>query len=488
MMEYFNYYKSKYHIDHADKSSAPVLTDEDEAFLQRIASEGTPPPLPSRPRPQSLPEAGSTSGNDAQIVLMHGAQDIPLPDVPDTPDEISREIGFEGEDSGKGKGKETEKETPKEKDHDGKGRKVWSFLRRDSRDAKRKHQAAAGADLHSVAEGLKAADAVPNEDGVVSDPEAKKEEEEMTVVLEQLNLAAVNNRVFSISKESQELLRKFTLVLKDLLNGVPTAYSDLEFLLAHSDKHLQKAYSSLPSFLQKLIESLPSKLTGSLGPEILAAAAEKQGIKSEYLTKSAGLAEKMGVKVRVPNLKDLVTKPGAVATLLRSIMNFLKLRFPAFAGMNVLWSLALFVLLFVFWYCHKRGREVRLEKERLLTEAEMAALDHQIRNEPPADYHPSSSAHSDPAVPTASRSDVPMTTAPEGASMEEVHAGMLESQAVRAAEASESGGMLPGSTHVDGTVEGRGYAPGGSLAKDEERREREAREKEGSEPAPAPTS
>jgi len=50
----------------------------------------------------------------------------------------------------------------------------------------------------------------------------------------------------------------------------------------------------------------------------------------------------MGVKVRVPNLKDLVTKPGAVATLLRSIMNFLKLRFPAFAGMNVLWSLALF--------------------------------------------------------------------------------------------------------------------------------------------------
>lgn len=57
---------------------------------------------------------------------------------------------------------------------------------------------------------------------------------------------------------------------------------------------------------------------------------------------ATGIAQKMGVKVRVPNLKDLVTKPGAVAGLLRSIMNFLKLRFPAFAGMNVLWSLALF--------------------------------------------------------------------------------------------------------------------------------------------------
>ena len=29
----------------------------------------------------------------------------------------------------------------------------------------------------------------------------------------------------------------------------------------------------------------------------------------------------------------------------------------------------------MFWYCHKRGREVRLEKERLFTESEFAALD-----------------------------------------------------------------------------------------------------------------
>lgn len=75
---------------------------------------------------------------------------------------------------------------------------------------------------------------------------------------------------------------------------------------------------------------------------MLAAAAEKQGLKSKYMSQGAGIAEKMGMKVKVPSLKDLVTKPGAIAGMLRAIMNFLKLRFPAFLGMNVLWSLALF--------------------------------------------------------------------------------------------------------------------------------------------------
>ena len=87
-----------------------------------------------------------------------------------------------------------------------------------------------------VAEGLKAADAQPNEDGLVDDKEAKKEEEDMTIALERLNLAAVNNRVFSVSAETQELLEKFNLIFKDLVNGVPTAYDDLEQLLTNSDR------------------------------------------------------------------------------------------------------------------------------------------------------------------------------------------------------------------------------------------------------------
>ena len=190
MMEYFKHKKTNKHVDTIEKPETPVLTEEDEAFLQRIASEGPPPPLPERP--QGLAEAGSTRGNDAQVALMNGAQNIPLPDVPDTPE--GEVPPLEKEDTGKGKQKTS-----------GSKRRMWSFIRRDSRD---RHRASTAADLHNVAEGMKAADAHPNEEHVVSDQEAKKEEDEMTSVLEQLNLAAVNNRVFSISKESQELLRK----------------------------------------------------------------------------------------------------------------------------------------------------------------------------------------------------------------------------------------------------------------------------------------
>lgn len=137
-------------------------------------------------------EAGDTIGNNAQLAIIDDAQDTPFLGEVDTskarsaaaePDEIV---------SGHEKAKSTRKSR-------------WSWLRRDSRDSKRKTTAT---DLMSAAEGLKSPDAPPNEDGTVSDPEAIKEEEEMTSVLEQLNLAAVNNRVFSVSKESQELLHK----------------------------------------------------------------------------------------------------------------------------------------------------------------------------------------------------------------------------------------------------------------------------------------
>jgi len=80
------------------------------------------------------------------------------------------------------------------------------------------------------------------------------------------------------------------------------------------------------------------------------------------------------------------------------------------------------VLLFVFWYCHKRGREVRLEKDRLLTEKEIAALEFQIATDGPA----------------------PTTFAPPDASMEEVEAGM----------------------HPEPERTAEGYAAGGSLAKE----------------------
>ena len=163
----------------------------------------------------------------------------------------------------------------------------------------------------------------------------------MTDILEKLNLAADNNRVFSVSDETQELLRKFKLIFKDLINGVPTAYHDLEMLLTNGNRQLQDTYTKLPSFLQKLIEKLPEKWTESLAPEMLAVASERatqNGINIEHVGKAAAAAEKIGI----PSLKELVSKPAAILGMLRSIMTFLRARFPAAMGMNILWSLALF--------------------------------------------------------------------------------------------------------------------------------------------------
>lgn len=395
-MEYINYIKAKAHVSRAHKSETPVLSEEDEAFLNHITSDENPPPLPARPHITDLPVAGDTRGNDAQVALLDGAQNIALPA---TPDETSEEQTWPPEASSK--------QSPSK-------RSTWSWLRRDSRS----RQATADG-LQDIADKMKGPDAIPNEDDIVDDKEAKKEEEDMMIVLERLNLAAVNNRVFSISDETQELLRKFNQIFKDLINGVPTAYGDLESLLTNGDKQLQKTYNSLPSFLQKLIEQLPSTFTKGLAPTMMAAAAEraeKSGINMQTAGKAAGVAKKMGFKT--PALKDLVGKPGAIAGMIRSIMAFLRARFPAFMGMNVLWSLALFILLFVFWYCHKRGREERLEKERELTENEVKELDEAYQN--------------------MSTNELPTTTAATGASMAEVQAGMREIETIKQEKTEEN--------------------------------------------------
>lgn len=216
MMSYFGHKKGKEPAvkveDQPDDVEGPVLSEEDEAFLHRIATEGTPPPLPERPRPQDLPTAGESEGNNAQLVLLKDAQDVPLPNAPDTPaEEIASAIESEAPQMSKEKHKEKKKPAR------------WSFLRRDSRDGKRKAQAETATGLMGVAEGLKSVEAQPNEGHAVSDPEAKKEEAEMTAIMDDLNLAAVDNRVFSISKESKDLLQKHA----------STRLVCCEFLLTH---------------------------------------------------------------------------------------------------------------------------------------------------------------------------------------------------------------------------------------------------------------
>jgi hypothetical protein len=106
---------------------------------------------------------------------------------------------------------------------------------------------------------------------------------------------------------------------------------------------LAKSYDHLPSFLQKLITQLPTKLTGSLAPELLAVATEAQAFNTAGASATGGgLGAAAKSFLKPTSLKDLVTKPGAVVGLLKTIMNALKVRWPAFMGTNVLLSLGLF--------------------------------------------------------------------------------------------------------------------------------------------------
>jgi hypothetical protein len=177
------------------------------------------------------------------------------------------------------------------------------------------------------------------EDVPVSADAASKDKEDIATILDQLNLSAVNNRVFSFSKESQRLLDEFTQILKDLVNGVPTAYDDLEKLLTRSDSQLSGLFEKLPPFLQNLVKSLPAKMTSAIAPGLLAAASEKPGADAQMMSNASGSKQKL----KIPSLKKLIAQQGAVTGMLRTILNFLKLRFPTLlTGTNVLLSLALF--------------------------------------------------------------------------------------------------------------------------------------------------
>ncbi|KAM3485230.1 hypothetical protein MY8738_001478 [Beauveria namnaoensis] len=207
----------------------------------------------------------------------------------------------------------------------------------------------------------KAEDGLKPQDAQLATTEAEREKKDLGNVLDRLNLSAKNNKIVPGGGDSAALLAKFTQVFKDLVNGVPTAVEDLTSLIEDRDGTIAKGFDKLPSSLKKLVTQLPDKVTATLGPEILAAAAASQGIKANTDDGLKGTAKKIFLP---QNIIELVTKPGAVVAMLRAIVEALKTRWPAFIGMNVLWSVALSLLLFVLWYCYKRGREVRLEREK----------------------------------------------------------------------------------------------------------------------------
>jgi hypothetical protein len=314
----------------ADELGAePVLDEEDEKFLERLAAiaqepEGTPPPLPGRPVVIIDENGQQKVGKDAQEALMDGADKIALPQSP------AAKKAFASYFSLPKFAKKADK-TDKEKDITTKDKKGKAKMTEAERNELADH-------LLAAAEASKSTEQT----------EAEKETQDLTKILEELNLSAVNNRVFSFSKESEELLQKFTLVLKDIVNGAPTAYNDLEKLFTDYDTQLKKMYGSLPPFLQNFVKSLPAKLTAGLGPELLAASAEKPGFDAKQRAAGEGSKSKSkksrlpGVP-KIPSLKQLVSAQGAVATALRSIVNFLKFRFPALAtGTNLIMSLAVF--------------------------------------------------------------------------------------------------------------------------------------------------
>ena len=327
-----------------EPAAEAVLDEEDQRFLERLAAiadepEGPAPELPTRPL-QVVDSSGQKRvGRDAQDALLDGAEKIALPVSP--PPVSPRAVPVDTSTKGKEKAKDKDKDG-------GLGRRksvlsyfnMSRFNKKDGDKEKDKKQALMSAkDREQFADDLQAAAANAKNAELT---EAEKEQHELTEILDQLNLSAVNNRVFSFSKESEQLLTRFIQVLKDLINGVPTAYNDLELLFTDYDNQLKSMYGSLPPFLQNIIKSLPAKLTATLGPGVLAASAEQPGFDAKQAAGFGSAAKKSRLPV-VPNLKQMLASQGAVTTALRSIVNFLKFRFPALAtGTNLIMSLAVF--------------------------------------------------------------------------------------------------------------------------------------------------
>src|SRR5690606_15443571 len=117
-----------------------------------------------------------------------------------------------------------------------------------------------------------------------------------------------------MTPDFSKTIQKFTQILKDIQNGVPTAYNDLVELFDTSSSTFSHAFESLPKTLQRLItQTLPSKLT----PEVLRTLAAASPAIAAEAESGAALG-----------LRELVTKPGMLAGLLKGVINVLKTRFP----------------------------------------------------------------------------------------------------------------------------------------------------------------
>ncbi|KAL7962933.1 hypothetical protein V8C34DRAFT_268735 [Trichoderma compactum] len=319
-----------------------VLKPEDERFLEELLAQntdGSPPPLP--PRIYTY-DVDWHSDNESSIDESKQNTDDDKDKAGKTSDAAKKQDAAEEKPDKNGKEKAEKKPN----------RLSLLFTRN-----------------KKPADTVKSSDTLKPDTENVTPKEAEREKKDLTRVLDLLNLSAKNNTAVTESKDSSDTLQRFTQIFKDLVNGVPTAYDDLTKLFEDRDGSISKLFEKLPSSLQKLVTQLPDKLTTTLAPEILAAAAESQGIKvAEGGMKGAAKRMLFG-----QNLANLVKKPGAIVGMLRAIVEVLKSRWPAFIGMNVIWSVALSLLLVVLWYCYRRGREERILREEAAAGNEEAA-------------------------------------------------------------------------------------------------------------------
>lgn len=331
-------------VSSASDKDKPVLSDEDELFLLHVASEGEPPPLPPRPNSAKSPilevQGESDSSKTAEI------QQLASQDTKRWQDKTYEWF-------------KPQQDLALQRIHDMTAATQAASLKR-QRSKDRRDTADT---LKHAAETYKAASKEPSPSRAAQD-EAEEEKKEVGGILERLNLGSINNRVVGVSNDTQKLLERFNQILKDIVNGVPTAYDDLEKLLTDREGQLDKLYGTLPPWIQGLVKTIPVKVYAALAPQLAAAMTAEQGRTADASESKDSSSKSKKKKSRIPSLKSMIGQKGMVAGMLRSIIGFLQARFPfLLAGTNIIVSLAVFILLFVFWYCHKRGRETRLERE-----------------------------------------------------------------------------------------------------------------------------
>ncbi|KAF8678263.1 hypothetical protein RHS04_05257 [Rhizoctonia solani] len=201
----------------------------------------------------------------------------------------------------------------------------------------------------------------PTANPATHEPELTKEQKDLAEVLDSLNMQAGQQGIAFTTPDTKALLQQFTQIIKDLVNGVPTAYNDLIEFLESSSTQLSKEWDSLPSSFQKLIRSLPLGIPPDVFAAMTAAAAAPTtGDQSQAETapkSSAGPGSKF-------NPMSFFTKTNPkTGTKSRTLPGPGQTRFPLLAGTNALMSMGISILMLLLWYCHKRGKEVRLQKE-----------------------------------------------------------------------------------------------------------------------------